>query len=46
MNLKTNKVAPNFKLPSTDNSTFELKKNKKKISFYTFTLKTTPQVVH
>ena len=30
MNLKTNKVAPNFKLPSTDNSTFELKKNKKK----------------
>jgi len=30
MKLKKNTVAPNFKLPSTDDSIFELKKNKKK----------------
>jgi thioredoxin-dependent peroxiredoxin len=30
MKLKTGIKAPNFKLPSTDNSDFELKKNKKK----------------
>jgi peroxiredoxin len=30
MTLKINKLAPNFKLPSTDNSIFELKKSNKK----------------
>ena len=30
MKLKTNNKAPNFKLPSTDGSIFELNKNKKK----------------
>ena len=39
MKLKENKIAPNFKLPSTDNSIFELNKVKKKILFYIFTRK-------
>ena len=45
MMLKPNTKAPNFKLPSTDNSIFELKKIKKKILFYIFIQKTIPQAV-
>jgi len=36
MKLKINSKAPNFKLPSTDDSIFELNKVKKKILFYIF----------
>ena len=44
MKLKTNIKAPNFKLPSTDNTIFELKKVKKKILFYIFIQKMIHQV--
>ena len=43
MKLKINKVAPNFKLPSTDNSIFELKKsNKNNIILYFYPKDDTP----
>ena len=36
MKLRTNIIAPNFKLPSTDNTIFELKKVKKKKYYFIF----------
>ena len=36
MKLKINSKAPNFKLPSTDNSIFELNKVKKKKYYFIF----------
>ena len=45
MKLKVNNKAPNFKLPSTDNTIFELHKIKKKILFYIFIQKMTLQGV-
>ena len=36
MKLKINTEAPNFKLPSTDNSIFELKNVKKKKYYFIF----------
>jgi peroxiredoxin len=45
MKLKVNIKAPNFKLPSTDDTIFELNKVKKKILFYIFIQKMILQVV-
>ena len=42
MKLKVNKLAPNFKLPSTSNTIFELKKNKKNIILYFYPKDDTP----
>ena len=43
MNIKTNNKAPNFKLPSTDGSIFELNKvNKKNIILYFYPKDDTP----
>ena len=42
MKLKTNKKAPNFKLPSTGKSTFELNKIKKNIILYFYPKDDTP----
>ena len=42
MKLKSNLKAPNFKLPSTDKTIFELKKIKKNIILYFYPKDNTP----